>query len=43
MYLNKSVCQIMDDDGSYTDMQQCTLNSKLEASTKELKQGFNFP
>ena len=27
----------MDDDGSYADMQQYILNSKLEASTKELK------
>ena len=28
---------IMDDDGSHADMQQYILNSKLEASTKELK------
>ena len=27
----------MDDDGSYAEMQQYILNSKLEASTKELK------
>jgi len=29
--------KIMDDDGSYADMKWCILNSKLEASTKELK------
>lgn len=29
--------KIMDDDGGYADMKQCILNSKLEASTKELK------
>ena len=29
--------KIMGDDVSYADMQQYILNSKLEASTKELK------